>query len=126
MALTNYTVPVGVISPLAVTTTSREATRPVLMPTLFVRDIYHGGLGRIGPFTIKVDAEPTDLPLRRRVRLFRDRDGLFIREAWSDAATGLYQFDWIDQRERYTAIAYDYEHAFESLVASNLAPTLIP
>ncbi|WP_395351067.1 hypothetical protein [Variovorax sp. UC122_21] len=126
MALTNFTVRVGVIRPQSLTPISREATtRFFAAPALFVRDIYHGGLGRIGPFTVKVDGDPTDLPLRRLVRLYRDRDGIFIRATWSDATSGVYQFDWVDPRERYTAIAYDYEHDYRAVVADNLAPTLI-
>ena len=123
--MTTFTVPVAAAAAKAACSDVRPPTRPVAVVGAFVRDIYFGGLGRIGPYTVKVDGDPDDIPLRRRVRLYRDRDGIFVREVWSDAATGLYQFDWVDERAAYTVIAYDYEHDYRAVVADNLTPTVI-
>lgn len=91
---------------------------------IFMLDIYHGGRGRVSG-TVKVKGTP-DYAVRRRVRLIRDRDGKMIREMWSDATTGAYQFDYVDERERYTVLAYDYSQAFRAVVADNLLPEVIP
>lgn len=69
--------------------------------------------------TVARDADPANIPLRRRVRLYRDRDGLFIRETWSDAA-GNYEFNYIEENEAYTVIANDYEFFYRAVVADNL------
>lgn len=84
---------------------------------------YHicGGNGTIAA-TVKKDADPTDLPLRRRVRLIREIDGRVIRETWSDAATGAYVFSGIDAQQTYTVVAYDHEHNYRAVIADNLTP----
>lgn len=87
-------------------------------------DIYHGGNGRVSG-TVKIKGTP-DYAVRRRVRLIRDRDGKMIREMWSNATTGAYQFDYVDERERYTVLAYDYAQNFRAVVADNLTPEIIP
>ena len=87
-------------------------------------DIIHGGSGRITG-TVEEKATP-NLPLRRRVRLHRDVDGLCVRETWSDAATGAYEFTDINPTYRYTAIAYDYAHNHRAVAADNLTPEVTP
>ena len=84
-----------------------------------------GGQGRV-PGTIKRDADPTDLPLRRRVRLIREMDGRVIRETWSDAATGEYLFTGVAENETYTVISYDHEHNYRAVVADNIIPEVLP
>lgn len=83
------------------------------------------GIGRIRG-TVKRKDTPANAPLRRRVRLIRERDGLKMRETWSDAATGAYQFDYIDELQRWTVITYDHEHNYRAEVADNLTPELMP
>ena len=71
--------------------------------------------------TVKIDGTP-DYAVYRRVRLFREIDGLLIREQWSDRVTGAYSFDHIDQNYKYTVVAYDYEHNFRAVIADNITP----
>lgn len=80
--------------------------------------------GRISG-TVKRKADPTNVPVRRRVRLIRDRDGLLVAETWSDAVTGAYEFLWVEEWEAYTVIAYDFEHDFRAVVADNLQPEVM-
>ena len=89
------------------------------------RDVEFSGRGLISG-TVKRDADPVDMPLRRRVRLHRDSDGQMVRETWSDAATGAYLFDAINEAYRYTVIAYDHLHDYRAVVADNLTPELMP
>ena len=84
-----------------------------------------GGQGRV-PGTVKKDADPADLPLRRRVRLIREVDGRVIRETWSDAATGEYLFTGVSEHETYTVISYDHEHNYRAVVADNITPEVAP
>lgn len=87
-------------------------------------DFIHGGPGRITG-TVAEKSTP-NIPLRRRVRLHRDLDGLCVRETWSDAATGAYAFTDINPTYKYTAIAYDYAHNHRAVAADNLTPEVLP
>lgn len=88
-------------------------------------DTIHGGRGYI-PGTVKRDSAPADLPLRRRVRLHREADGMLVRETWSDAATGAYLFTDINPALKYTVISYDHAHEYRAEVADNITPDVMP
>ena len=102
-----------------------------LYPPSLSRDIVIVGVGggdanyRITG-TVKEKNTPTDTPLRRRVRLYRENDGLLLRETWSNAATGEYAFEDIPQTQRYTVIAYDHLHNYRAVIADNLTPEVSP
>lgn len=81
------------------------------------------GLG-VDPGEVLEQGTP-NTPLRRRVWLMRDRDGVIVREAWSDAATGRYSFTEIDETLRYSVIAFDYMHNYRAVIADNLTPEVI-
>lgn len=85
------------------------------------RDVEFGGRGVVSG-TVKRDADPVDLPMRRRVRLFDERSGLLVREAWSEAATGAYSFAGLDATRTYTAVAYDHDRAYRAVIADNMTP----
>lgn len=61
----------------------------------------------------------------RRVRLHRSRDGLLVRETWSNTQ-GQYRFDGISQRYTYDVIAWDHEGLQRSVVANDLTPEVMP
>ena len=75
--------------------------------------------------TVKRKSDPTNIPLRRRVRLYRDIDGMLIAETWSDA-TGHFSFDFVESNWTYTAIAFDYERNYRAVLADNLTPGVMP
>lgn len=87
------------------------------------RDINYGGKGRVSG-TVKVKGTP-NYPVARRVRLYRDKEGVLVREQWSDPVTGAYSFDYVDETATYTVISYDYQHNFRAVVADNIAPEII-
>lgn len=110
------------------------ALTPLLLPKNSVESVAFdktgdfwicGGQGRV-PGTVKRDADPTDLPLRRRVRLIREIDGRVIRETWSDAATGEYLFTGVSEHETYTVISYDHERNYRAVAADNIIPEVLP
>jgi hypothetical protein len=88
-----------------------------------VVDVNFGGNGRISG-TVKVKGTP-NYAVARRVRLFRDIDGLCVAETWSDATTGAYEFLNISMAYRYTVLAYDYVHTFRVVAADNLPAELM-
>lgn len=88
------------------------------------RDIDNDGRGYISG-TTKNDGTPTDFPVRRRVRLMRDKDGIPIRETWSDAVTGAYLFTEIDERFTYTVTSYDHTENFRAVIADRITPELM-
>lgn len=69
--------------------------------------------------------EGANIPLKRRVRLYRSRDGLLVGETWSDAQ-GNYRFEGISQRYTYDVIAWDHEGLQRSVVANDLTPEVMP
>ena len=85
--------------------------------------INHHARGRITG-TVKQKSDPVNLPLSRRVRLYRERDGALMREAWSDAA-GVYSFECVEEFEKYTVVAWDYQRLYRAVVADNLQPELM-
>ncbi|MFZ6775792.1 LamG domain-containing protein [Undibacterium sp. Ji83W] len=87
-------------------------------------DLLYGGNGRISGVTKKKG--PPDVAVSTRVRLFKDRDGMMIRETWSDPVTGAYVFDHISMDVKYTVLTYDHTHNFRAVVADNLTPELMP
>lgn len=92
--------------------------------TVPYRDFEFDGFGRIAG-TVKEDGTP-DVPVKRRVRLHREQDGLLVREVWSHPVTGAYSFDHIDATKRYTVITYDYEHDYRAVIADNITPEAMP
>ena len=87
------------------------------------RDVEFGGQARIWG-TTKTKGTPTDTPVRRKVRLFRDRDGLMVRETWSNATTGAYTFTEIDENETYSVVSYDHNNNFRAVIADRITPTV--
>lgn len=91
-------------------------------------DVNTGMLGKgIGQVrgTIKEKGAP-DAPVKRRVRLLRDRDSMRIRETWSDAITGNYEFLRVDELQTYTVISYDHTLNYRAVVADRVTPEIMP
>lgn len=60
-------------------------------------------------------------PVRRRVRLHEQSSGRFVRETWSDAATGAYTFPNL-RLTRYYITAFDHTGAFGGVIETNITP----
>lgn len=82
------------------------------------------GVGRVHG-TVKLKGEPTNTPLRRKVWLLRQRDGVKIRETWSDAATGEYEFNYIDELQLWTVVSFDHTQDKRAVIADGLVPEVI-
>ena len=94
-------------------------------PGILIRDIYRGGAGFVAG-TVKERPkgapEGSEVPVWRRVRLYDERRGACIAETWSDAATGVYRFDYVDMERIYTVLSYDHNGVFSAEVANGLVP----
>jgi len=66
------------------------------------------------------DKGTPNVPVAERVRLYRERDGMMLREVWSTPGTGAYSFDYIEETETYTVISYDHNGSFRAVVADGL------
>jgi len=119
----------GVAPPVAtkvVAGTFVENVTPIFLnPAIHVLDRVWGGTGVISG-TVKVEADPVDTPVMRRVRLLSERDGLLVRDMWSNPTTGAYAFANIDPTIKYTVLTYDYSHNFRAVVADNITPDTMP
>lgn len=80
-------------------------------------DAEFGGVYRIYG-SVARKSMPTNIPLKRRVRLHRSRDGMLVRETWSKE-DGSYEFIEISGRYEYDVIAWDHELQDFSTVANN-------
>ena len=85
-------------------------------------DFIHGGDGTLTG-TVKEQNTPANTPLRRKVRLFREVDGLLLQETWSDATTGVYTFSNLQTQYKYTVVSYDYTLNYRAVIADNLSAT---
>lgn len=88
------------------------------------RDVYHGGLGRVWG-TVKEKHAPDNAPVRRRVLLIDQRSRLTIRETWSDAETGVYEFRGVNEGVLYTVLSYDLPVGQRAVVADDQIPELM-
>ncbi len=87
-------------------------------------DLQDGGLGRIYG-TVSRKQTPANVPLRRRVRLFEQRSGRFIRETWSQI-DGAYEFTQIKVGPEYCVIAFDHERQdFATVADGQLAEAML-
>lgn len=84
------------------------------------RDMEIGGVGSIWGTVNKKDT-PANVPLKRRVRLYRSDSGQFVRETWS-AGDGTYRFDDLSESLEFDVVAWDHERNFRSEIANNLLP----
>jgi hypothetical protein len=100
-----------------------KTSLPIKARSDWLTGVLGQGIGRVSG-TVKIKGTP-NAPTHRKVRLYRDRDGLLMREAWSDPVTGAYSFDYVDELQTYTVMAIDYQHNFRAVVADNLTPDLI-
>lgn len=98
-----------------------DTTGTVLVPQALQHDLQDGGQYRIYG-TTKVDATPVDVPVRRRVQLYNQRDSRLVREVWSDATTGIYSFDNIRGDARYFVATFDHTNDKRAVIADNLTP----
>lgn len=85
-----------------------------------VVDTEFGGNGRVYG-TVERKNAPANVPMRRRVRLHRSRDGLLVRETWSKV-DGSYEFKGVSMKYEYDTVAWDHEMSYRSVVANNLKP----
>lgn len=77
------------------------------------------GVGRVRG-TVKVKGTPDNKPVFRKVRLVREKDGLVLREQWSDKTTGAYDFTFIDELQTWTVVSYDHTQDKRAVIADNL------
>ncbi|QTD44966.1 hypothetical protein [Ottowia testudinis] len=87
------------------------------------KNIHFGGPGFIAG-TVKEKSTP-DHPLVRRVQLYSENTFTLVAETWSQA-DGSYRFELIDPTQRYSAIAWDWQHLYRAVIADNLKPQVAP
>lgn len=84
----------------------------------YVTGILGTGKGRVKGTT--KDKGSPNVAVSERVRLYREQDGLLIRELWSTPGTGAYSFDYVDELQTYTVLSYDHDKNFRAVVADGL------
>ncbi|MNV51917.1 hypothetical protein D3C71_1439830 [compost metagenome] len=86
-------------------------------------DYYTGvlgkGIGRVRGKTLDY-LDPLNVPYRARVRLIREIDGMQMREVWA-GADGSYDFQYVDELQVYTVLAYYVNNAKRAVVTDGLS-----
>jgi hypothetical protein len=87
----------------------------------FVRDTVDGGNGQ---FTNPANDPITldNAPYSARLRVFEDRSGRLVREAWS-AADGTWTIAYLNRNQTYLVVAYDA--AYPPLAYGGQTPDLM-
>lgn len=101
------------------------APRLLESPVGITRNVWTRGNGRVAG-TVKEASTPADLPLRRVVRLVNQRDGRIYGETWSDATTGEYVFENIDETQKYFVISHDHTANYNAVVKDGITPEAMP
>ncbi|MBN9411334.1 MAG: discoidin domain-containing protein [Burkholderiales bacterium] len=83
----------------------------------------YGGRGVIYGST-KNKGTPSNTPVGRKVRLFREGDGYLVAETWSDAVTGSFAFTELDPEIKYTVISFDHTGSYRGVIADRVTPAL--
>lgn len=76
------------------------------------------GIGRVRGFTLDY-VNPLNKPYRSHVRLIREADGMVVRDAWSGAGGG-YDFQYVDELQSYTVVAYYLAHGKRAVITDGL------
>ncbi|CAN7474330.1 hypothetical protein [Variovorax paradoxus] len=76
------------------------------------------GIGRVRGKTLDY-ANPANKPYCCRVRLIRETDGMQVRELWS-GTDGSYDFQYVDELQSYSVLAYYLEHGKRAVVSDGL------
>ncbi|MDM0003888.1 LamG domain-containing protein [Variovorax sp. J22G73] len=84
----------------------------------YLTGVLGDGIGRVRGFTLDY-VNPLNKPYACRVRLVRETDGLVMREQWSKA-DGSYDFQYVDELQGYTVLAYYEAHGKRAVVADGL------
>ena len=72
--------------------------------------------------TVAIAGTP-DTPVRRRVRLFVQLTGQIVRQTWSNAASGAFEFAGLAQQP-YIVLADDYTAIYNAVPADAVLPVL--
>lgn len=83
-----------------------------------------GGDRRVaGTVAIDMPGDAPDTPVHRRVRLYDKASGALMRETWSDATTGAYEFRGV-RAGPVIVMAEDYNKVFNVVASDNVLPVL--
>jgi hypothetical protein len=84
----------------------------------FTEDVRGAGIGRVRGAT--KDKGTPNVPVSERTMLFRQVDGMPIRQTLSAPGTGAYSFDYIDETETYFVVAFDHDGTYRAVIADGL------
>lgn len=70
--------------------------------------------------TVKEKHSPSNLPLRRRVRLYKKQDGRLMRETWS-GYDGTYSFNLLPLQEYYVT-SLDHTGLYNAVIQDSITP----
>lgn len=84
----------------------------------FLTGVLGQGIGRVRGFTLDY-VNPLNKPYPCRVVLMREVGNLVVREQWSKA-DGSYDFQYVDELQSYTVVAYYLAHGKRAVITDGL------
>jgi hypothetical protein len=84
----------------------------------YVTGVLGQGIGRVRGFTLDY-VNPLNKPYPCRVVLMRETGNLVVREQWSKA-DGSYDFQYVDELQSYTVVAYYLAHSKRAVITDGL------
>lgn len=61
---------------------------------------------------------PISIPVSRKIDLYRESDGMLVRQMWSDPVTGIYKFEGLNTNYTYSVVGYDYTNQYKSSIVN--------
>ena len=93
------------------------------MPSVTFRRLSFVAVGRDGPYSTPIGSTANvgvpNAPVRRRVRLHDQATGGLLREMWSDATTGAYQFTGLPAGTYYVT-AFDHTGEYNGEIMTDV------
>lgn len=93
-------------------------------PALISSDLQFFGAGQVSGTTANVGT-PSNLPVRRRVRVHRQDSGRPLREVWSDRITGAYEFKELPLATLFV-LAFDHTGEFGGVIETDIVAGPMP
>jgi hypothetical protein len=107
------------------------ATDPEPSPSLvkmddqitLIKNYHYLGTGTISG-NVTESAQPSNIPVRRRVRLYEKRLGALVVEMFS-SSTGAYKFDYLSLDYLYYVVAFDYTGTYNAVIKDSITPEVM-
>ena len=76
--------------------------------------------------TKEFSLDPVGVPVSRKIDLFRESDGMLVRQMWSDPITGIYRFEGLNPNYSYSVVGYDHTNQYKANIVNGRIASIAP